>query len=584
MGAGASSGLAQAIAAVSEADLRAVLTACDPDTAAKVKTSLQAVSNGASAGGASATKPKVMTILHFNDVYNVEPRNKEPVGGIARFVTRIEELRDEAVSRGEPKAVVLFSGDAFNPSLTSTVTKGTHMIPALNAIGIEIACFGNHDFDHGLEELKILSKENNFPWLISNVTDKTTGRPLADGLVSRMLDFHGRKIGVMGLVEQEWLVTLATIEPGDVEYEDFCACGRRLAKELREQGAEAIVALTHMRVPNDEKLAAEVPEVDIILGGHDHHYDVKPCGPHGTYVLKSGTDFRDITAVRLEFQEGGRVKVLDHKHIEVTGDIKEEPAMKKLADECMQKVGAAMDVVLGEAFVDLDARFSSIRTMETNIGNFVADIMRINLRADLAVLNSGTLRTDAVIEAGPLKMKDLISLLPMLDELCVLELPGSVVLAVLENGVSQYPRLEGRFLQVSGVKFTYDATKTGGQRILEGSVHIAGEPLNLERKYKLVTKDYLRQGKDGFDMFKDAPCLADGEQAGILPTMVSEMFESIQSMTGEETPLDASIGLHGLHHSTRHAMQLIKQGVVKAESGKYGITPAVEGRIVCLNG
>eukprot|EP00434_Breviolum_minutum_P015357 symbB.v1.2.013534.t1/scaffold961.1/size148688/6 len=97
-----------------------------------------------------------MTILHFNDVYNVEPRAKEgePVGGIARFVTRIKELKAESVARGEHEAVVLFSGDAFNPSLMSTSTHGKHMITALNAIGIHTACYGNHDFDFGVDNLE----------------------------------------------------------------------------------------------------------------------------------------------------------------------------------------------------------------------------------------------------------------------------------------------------------------------------------------------------------------------------------------------------------------------------------------------
>ncbi|CAK9114400.1 unnamed protein product, partial [Durusdinium trenchii] len=203
-------------------------------------------------------KPKTMTILHFNDVYNVEPRAKEPVGGISRFVTRIKELKAESVARGEYEAVVLFSGDAFNPSLMSTTTHGKHMIKALNAIGIHTACYGNHDFDFGVDNLEALAASNNFPWLISNVTDKKTGRPLANGIVTRMMDFHGRKVGLIGLVEKEWLVTLATINPSEVEYEDFVPCARRLAKQLKEQErAEIVIALTHMRVPNDELLANE---------------------------------------------------------------------------------------------------------------------------------------------------------------------------------------------------------------------------------------------------------------------------------------------------------------------------------------
>eukprot|EP00434_Breviolum_minutum_P015355 symbB.v1.2.013532.t1/scaffold961.1/size148688/4 len=141
-----------------------------------------------------------------------------------------------------------------------------------------------------------------------------------------MMDFHGRKVGLIGLVEKEWLVTLATINPSEVEYEDFVPCARRLAKQLKEHDcAEIVIALTHMRVPNDELLAHEVSEVDIILAGHDHHYDVKPVGPHGTYVLKSGTDFRDITVLQLEFTDEGPkpYQVTETQHVEIDSKIAE---------------------------------------------------------------------------------------------------------------------------------------------------------------------------------------------------------------------------------------------------------------------
>jgi len=554
-----------------------------PVLAAKPPSSTQGPSRPTSA--AAGKKTDVMTILHFNDVYNVEPREKkEPVGGLSRFVTRMNELRQESIKRGEPEAIVLFSGDAFNPSLTSTTTMGKHMVPALNYIGINTACYGNHDFDFGVDQLASMASENNFPWLISNVTDKATGRPLANGEITRVIDFHGRKVGMLGLVEKEWLVTLATVEPEDVIYEDFCSCGHRLAKQLKEQqGAEIVIALTHMRVPNDELLAHEVGDVDIILAGHDHHYDVKPVGPHGTYVLKSGTDFRDITVLRLEFKGDGKkpFKVVEHQHVEILSSIKEDPAVKVFVDECVGKVAAAMDKVIGETAVDLDCRFSAIRTRETNVGNFVADVMRKGLKADLAVLNSGTLRADAIIEKGSVKMRDLVSLLPMLDELCLLQLSGKQVIDVLENSVSQYPRLEGRFAQVSGVTFTFDASKKAGERVVKDTIKIGSDPIQLENLYKLTTKDYLRQGKDGYDVFRDSVCLADGEQAGILPTMVRDYFQELCMLNGLTE--DAQPG------AMKHASKILADSdVARVGDGppplqQYAIQPKVEGRIVCLN-
>lgn len=531
-----------------------------------------------------------MTILHFNDVYNVAPREKEPVGGVARFVTRVRELKAESVARGEEEAVVLFSGDAFNPSMTSTTTFGKHMVPALNAIGIHTACYGNHDFDFGVDNLISMASSNNFPWLISNVTDKKTGRPLAEGLTTRMLDFHGRKIGLIGLVEKEWLVTLATIDPDDVEYEDFCPCARRLATQLKtQQGAEIVIALTHMRVPNDELLAHEIAEVDIILGGHDHHYDVKPVGPHGTYVLKSGTDFRDMTELRLLFTDDGTAKpfkVLQHTHVEIFSSITEDPEVSVFVEECESKVRDAMNKVVGETAVDLDCRFSSIRTMETNIGNFITDVMLKGMKADLAVLNSGTLRADAIIEAGPIRMRDLVNILPMLDELCLLQLTGEQILQVLENSVSQYPRLEGRFAQVSGVTFTFDAKGSPGSRVLRDTVKIGGAALEHQRCYKLCTKDYLRQGKDGYDVFRDAVCLADGEQAGILPSMVREHFKAIEALNGDAPEASTAMAGRALSRqaSKRQAtMDLSRIGEGPECTKRFAIAPQVEGRVVCLN-
>ena len=115
--------------------------------------------------------------------------------------------------------------------------------------------------------------KTTFPWLMSNVTDKETGRQLADGLVSHVMDWGGRRVGLLGMVEKEWLDTIATINSDQVEYEDYVTSARRLARELKDEGCEVVIALTHMRTPNDIRLAENVEEIDLILGGHDHVYE-----------------------------------------------------------------------------------------------------------------------------------------------------------------------------------------------------------------------------------------------------------------------------------------------------------------------
>jgi 2',3'-cyclic-nucleotide 2'-phosphodiesterase (5'-nucleotidase family) len=126
-----------------------------------------------------------------------------------------------------------------------------------------------------------------------------------------IVDWHGTKTGIMGLVEYEWLATLATLNADDVRYIDFAEEGKRLCKVLRDEGCEVVVALTHMRMPNDKRLGAEVPDIDIILGGHDHHSEVTSCPPHGTLVVKSGTDFRELSIIHMQLHGDSKTVCLN---------------------------------------------------------------------------------------------------------------------------------------------------------------------------------------------------------------------------------------------------------------------------------
>jgi 5'-nucleotidase len=235
-----------------------------------------------------------LCFVHFNDVYNIQERAKrEPCGGAARFTTLVKKLKKE---RG---ALVLFSGDCLAPSIMSTVTKGAQMPIVMNHIGVDVAVYGNHDFDFGIGNLEKRARECKFPWLISNVLNPKTKLPLANGISEHVLNWQGNRIGIIGLVEKEWLATLSTIDEDDVVYENFVKCARRLAYGLRRQGVHFVVALTHMRKPNDIRLAKEAPEVDLILGGHDHNYVIEVV--NGRQIVKSGTDFRDLTTIEIDF-------------------------------------------------------------------------------------------------------------------------------------------------------------------------------------------------------------------------------------------------------------------------------------------
>ena len=148
-----------------------------------------------------------LRFVHFNDVYNVSESSAEPVGGISRFVTIAKSYRDDVKYKGQPRLLTLFSGDAYNPSLESSVTKGRHMVSVLNTIGTDIACVGNHDLDFGVKQFRHLRESCTFPWLLANVLDPALGEdePLANCLKTLILtSSNGIKVGIIGLGEREW--------------------------------------------------------------------------------------------------------------------------------------------------------------------------------------------------------------------------------------------------------------------------------------------------------------------------------------------------------------------------------------------
>ncbi|KAG2448379.1 hypothetical protein HYH02_006961 [Chlamydomonas schloesseri] len=466
-----------------------------------------------------------LTILHFNDVYNIEPQDREPKGGAARLCAKVKEFRAMGSN-----PLVLFSGDAYNPSLMSTITLGKQMPPVLNEIGVNVSCVGNHDFDYGLENMMKLNAQCKFPWLMANVIERGQEIPYGGAGTTWMQDWNGIKVGVVGLVEEEWLETLGAVNVADMQYKDFIEVGRAAARDLKAKGAEVLIALTHMREPNDRKLAAEVPEFHLILGGHDHHYVSGFIEPHNNLLVKSGTDFRDMSLIEVEFPNGSTTDPkMSVERLVIDGSVPEDPATKAIVDEYMKLMGEKMDEDIGETLEPLDGRFQTVRNRESNLGNFVADAWRKAAGAEIAILNSGSLRSDMIHPPGIIKAKDFVAILPMVDTTVVMECTGAQVIKALENGVSMWPKLEGRFPQVSGLKFSFDPSKPPGSRVVPGSVYIwefesEPVPMDLDHKYKVAVKEYLAKGKDGYDVFTECKMLVDEEAGVVIPSTVKNHF------------------------------------------------------------
>ncbi|RYP52013.1 hypothetical protein DL769_010731 [Monosporascus sp. CRB-8-3] len=509
--------------------------------------------------------PPDLRILHYNDVYHVDSSSAEPVGGVARFVTLVKHYREDEKFQGQPGLVTLFSGDAFNPSLESSVTKGDHMVPLLNKIGTDAAALGNHDLDFGVRKFRHLASKCKFPWLIANVLDPALGDsvPIGNAKKTHMItSSNGIKIGLIGLGEREWLATINSLPP-DLIYKSASETAKELVPQLRAEGAEIVIAVTHMREPNDNKLAEQTDGlIDIILGGHDHYYNHSFI--KGTHVLRSGSDFKQLSYVEAwrRNDDSGRWDI-DITRRDVTSEISPHHDTVKLVEKLTASLKKTLDKPVGYTAAPLDARFRTVRLRESNIANWVCDIMRHYYSGDCALMASGTIRGDQVYAPGPILLKDIMNCFPFEDPVVVIKVTGQAIWDALENGVSQYPALEGRFPQVSNITFEFDARKPTGSRIV--SVTIGGEPIDMERKYTLVTRGYMGRGKDGYDslLIEAEGGAAEeivSEENGILISMMLRQYFMSLKVMGRWKHWGKSMGRHwnkvseevATHHHVQH--------------------------------
>lgn len=463
-----------------------------------------------------------ITLMQVNDVYRFTPTDRGTRGGLARVST----LRKRIVEKS-PNALFLLSGDTISPSVESLTYKGAQMIDAWNAIGLDYAVFGNHEFDFGPDVLKERMKESHFPWLGANVVDRRTGKTFADTPPYVIREFEGVKIGIIGLVLPE---TKTTSRPGpDVDFLDPCEVAKRLVPEMRSRGgASIVVGLTHLSMREDKALA-RCADFDLIIGGHEH--TLLESLSVRTPIFKMTSDAREMSRIQLNVYAGsGKLESIDWEAIPVTSDIPEDPAFAMVTKK-YEKLLKELDERVGRTEVALEARDEPSRSEETNVGDFIADAFRKVTNADVAILNGGSIRADTVIEAGELTRRDVLSILPFPNPVVKLEVTGATLRAALEHGVSRSreDKQPGRFPQVSGLRFTFDASRPAGSRLVE--VTVGGQPLDDKKRYTLATTTFIAvEGGDDYQMLRNQRFLIKPEEAERAPEILRKAIASVPSI------------------------------------------------------
>ena len=442
-----------------------------------------------------------VTLLQVNDVYQFVPVDEGRNGGLARVLTLKKNIQKE-----NPNTLFLMAGDTISPSVESISLQGAQMIEAWNAAELDYATFGNHEFDFGPAILVDRIKESRFKWVAANVIDTTTGKPFGgvDPYVIR--EFGGVKIGIFGLVLPE---TKITSRPGDnVEFRNPCDTAKQMVSEIHDHGAKVVVALTHLSMREDKEVA-RCADVDVIIGGHEHTLLESSAG--GAPIFKMTSDARELGRIDLNILSDGSLDSIDWKVIPVTDEVANDPQFSSVQRKYAGLL-AQLAKPVGRTSVPLDARSTENRTLETNVGNLVTDAFRTATGADVALMNGGSVRADNIIPRGAITVRDVLSILPFKNRLIKIEVTGTTILAALEQGVSRTaPGAQpGGFPQISGMTFSYDASKPAGSRV--SNVMINRRPLDPDKTYTLATTTFIAlNGGDGYTMFKDARVVTSPE-------------------------------------------------------------------------
>lgn len=441
-----------------------------------------------------------LTILQINDVYEISAAQEGKLGGLAR----VAGFKKKLESQGH-HVIIVHAGDFLSPSAMGQVVfegkplAGRQMVDILNQMGLKYATFGNHEFDLKEQTFVDRIQESHFTWISSNV--HYVGQlPLKPILPYAIYTFEQKeshvplRIGFIGL-------TTSMNKPSYVEFDPVIESARKWVEVLKPQ-CDMIIAITHLPLEEDALLAQAVPEIDLILGGHDHENCMQSRGHQYTPIAKADANAYTVYMHEIIFEE-------NHAKPEIISDLKvmnEKVSVEPATGDAVRKWEAVVEQSLKEmgfnaqrtvihSPIDLDGREITVRHKPGVLSGILAKALRRDWpQAQLGIYNSGAIRLDDLIAKGPVKEYDIFRVLPFGDKAVLVEVKGDILKRLLRAGV----RLTGTggFLQYDG------ATPVENCQPESMQWNIGKEPLDVNKTYLVACNGFLIAGIDaGLEFF-----------------------------------------------------------------------------------
>lgn len=440
----------------------------------------------------------IFKFIQVNDVYEIAPLSGGKYGGMAR----VAHVRD-SIKNENPNTFMFMGGDFLNPSLLGTIKvdgerlRGKHMIEVMNAMNFDLVTFGNHEFDIKEKDLQKRLNESNFQWVSSNVLHQTkTGKqpfaiqkendtvPVPETFIFDIKDASGKSVKV-GFLS----VTIPSNPKDYVYYGDMFEVAQKTYENLKDK-VDVVMGLTHLTIGQDKELLKKIPEIPLVMGGHEHYAMLIDVGE--SKIAKADANAKTLYIHTLKYNTETKALAIDSKLFPIDDKIASQPETEAI----VSKWTSILDLKIKEVIEDpqeiiytaenpLDGTDTASRGIQTNLGDIITEAMAwaYDNEVDAALVNGGSIRVDDMLPAKVTSM-DIFRAMPFGGSALKVSLKGSLLKEVLDFGKSKSGT--GAYLQ----RYNVGVDKDNGNWL------IGGKPISTSKIYKVAFSDFLLKGYD----------------------------------------------------------------------------------------
>lgn len=436
------------------------------------------------------------TFLQINDVYEIAPIQGGEFGGMARVETVHQDLLKE-----NKNTMLFMAGDFLNPSLLGTIkvdgerVRGKQMVEVMNAMNFDLVAFGNHEFDISQKDLQKRLNESNFPWISANIKLNTKEAAIPfykerngkkenvnETFIKEFSDEDGTKIKV-GFIS----VVIPSNPKDFVEYGNMFVKARASYAALKDS-VDVVFGLTHVKLANDKRIAKLIPNLPLIMGGHEHTNSLDTVG--NVMIAKADANAKTAYIHRISFDKKTKKTIVKSELKEINSTIKTDEKVGDVVDKWQRILTAKIkdiipnpDEIIYNMNIPLDGRDTPIRSIQTNLGQVITKSMSFAFEdtVDCALVNGGSIRIDDQLE-GAINAVDIFRVLPYGGAILKVKIKGRLLKRVLDYG--QLAAGTGAYLHRD------NAEKVGEQWFIKN------KKINSNKIYTVAFSDYLLKGFD----------------------------------------------------------------------------------------